>query len=58
MNICSLTLIGAVMGSVLFRLMVAVALRWGLVRVNAPSFDNDFSSSATTTGDPWRSQKQ
>jgi len=29
-NQVGLTLIGAVMGSVLFRLMVAVALRWGL----------------------------
>ena len=29
-NQVGLTIIGAVMGSVLFRLMVAVALRWGL----------------------------
>jgi putative ABC transport system permease protein len=29
-NQVGLTLAGAVMGSVLFRLMVAVALRWGL----------------------------
>jgi putative tryptophan/tyrosine transport system permease protein len=29
-NHVGFTLIGAVMGSVLFRLMVAVALRWGL----------------------------
>ena len=29
-NQVGLTIIGAVMGSVLFRLLVAVALRWGL----------------------------
>ena len=30
LNQLGLTIIGAVMGSVLFRLLVAVALRWGL----------------------------
>jgi putative ABC transport system permease protein len=29
-NQLGLTIVGAVMGSVLFRLLVAVALRWGL----------------------------
>ncbi len=29
-NLVSMTIVGAVMGSVLFRLLVAVALRWGL----------------------------